>query len=129
MRSVYHVALAVACPVAPKRPDPFSGVRDEFRPVYLFPFGDNAASLARRGLRCVPNRPSPFKSLIQLVLSVSCSLKNLIYPLVQQLHIRHQRGAKDRSHEKPIRSSARPDGAIGCRVCVCDVEESLALGT
>ena len=66
MRSVYHVALAVACPVAPERPaarrpraakwfsqkilpTPFPGVRDEFRPVYLFPFGDNAASLERRG--------------------------------------------------------------------------------
>jgi len=33
--------------------------------------------------------------------------------------VAHQRGAKDRCHEKPIRLSARPDSTIGCRVCVC----------
>ena len=50
--------------------------------------------------------------------------------MVQQLLICQQRGATDRgSHEKPTRLSARPDSAIGCRVCARDGEEPLALGT
>jgi hypothetical protein len=52
-----------------------------------------------------------------------------IYSVVQQLLICQQRGAMDRSYEKPTRLSARPDGAIGCRVCARHGEEPLALGT